>query len=80
MKRSEKSFSHLQLFTTSGTAANQAPLSMEFSRQKHWSGLPFPSPISNDKFQQCKNYNLNIYDTLGRMSNTHYCVTKGMSP
>ena len=23
---------------------NQAPLSMEFSRQKYWSGLPFPSP------------------------------------
>ena len=22
----------------------QAPLSMEFSRQEHWSGLPFPSP------------------------------------
>ena len=26
------------------TAANQAPLSMEFSRQEYWSGLPFPSP------------------------------------
>ena len=24
--------------------ANQAPLSMEFSRQKHWNGEPFPSP------------------------------------
>jgi len=24
--------------------AHQAPLSMEFSRQKYWSGLPFPSP------------------------------------
>ena len=24
--------------------ALQAPLSMEFSRQEHWSGLPFPSP------------------------------------
>ena len=24
--------------------ARQAPLSMEFSRQEHWSGLPFPSP------------------------------------
>ena len=26
------------------TAARQAPLSMEFSRQEYWSGLPFPSP------------------------------------
>ena len=26
------------------TVANQAPLSMEWSRQEFWSGLPFPSP------------------------------------
>ena len=26
------------------TVARQAPLSMEFSRQEYWSGLPFPSP------------------------------------
>ena len=26
------------------TVAHQAPLSMEFSRQIHWSGLPFPTP------------------------------------
>jgi len=28
---------------TPWTAACQAPLEMEFSRQEHWSGLPFPS-------------------------------------
>ena len=28
---------------TPWTAAHQAPLSMEFSRQEHWSGLPFPA-------------------------------------
>ena len=28
----------------SWTVAGQAPLSMKFSRQKYWSGLPFPSP------------------------------------
>ena len=33
-----------ELYPTPGTAARQAPLSMEFSRQEHWSGLPFPSP------------------------------------
>ena len=29
---------------TSWTVACQAPLSMEFSRQEYWSGLPFPPP------------------------------------
>ena len=29
---------------TSWTVAHQAPLSMGFSRQEYWSGLPFPSP------------------------------------
>ena len=32
------------LFATPCTVAYKAPLSMEFSRQKYWSGLPFPSP------------------------------------
>ena len=36
--------SHIRLFETSLTGACQAPLSMEFSRQEHWSGLPFPVP------------------------------------
>ena len=31
-------------FVTSWTAAHQSPLSMEFSRQEYWSGLPFPPP------------------------------------
>ena len=34
--------SHAQLFGTPWTLARQAPLSMEFSRQEYWSGLPFP--------------------------------------
>ena len=29
---------------TPWTVVRQAPLSMEFSRQEYWSGLPFPSP------------------------------------
>ena len=32
------------LFATPWTVAHQAPLSMEFSRQKYWCGLPFPPP------------------------------------
>ena len=35
---------HVQLFATPWTVARQAPLSMEFSRQEYWSGLPFPIP------------------------------------
>ena len=35
--------SHVQLFATLWTVAHQAPLSMEFFKQEHWSGLPFPS-------------------------------------
>ena len=36
--------SRVQLFVVSWRVARQAPLSMEFSRQKYWSGLPFPLP------------------------------------
>ena len=32
------------MFTTPWTVACQVPLSMGFSRQEYWSGLPFPSP------------------------------------
>ena len=39
-----KSFSRVRLFATPWTIAYQAPLSMGFSRQECWSGLPFPSP------------------------------------
>ena len=35
-------FSHVRLCVTPETAAHQAPLSLGFSRQEHWSGLPFP--------------------------------------
>ena len=38
-------FSRVQLCATTQTAANQLPLSLGFSRQEHWSGLPFPSPM-----------------------------------
>ena len=37
-------FSRVRLFATPQTVARQALLSMEFSRQEYWSGLPFPSP------------------------------------
>ena len=49
-------FSHVRLYATPSTAAHQAPLSLGFSRQQHWSGLPFPSPMresENEVAQSC---------------------------
>ena len=40
-----KSLSHVQLLATLWTAAYQVPLSMGFSRQEYWSGVPLPSPV-----------------------------------
>ena len=36
--------SHVRLFATPWTIARQAPLSLGFSRQEYWSGLPCPPP------------------------------------
>ena len=36
--------SEVRLFVTPWTVAYQAPLSVGFSRQEYWTGLPFPSP------------------------------------
>ena len=40
-----KSLSRVWLLATPRTAAYQAPLSMGFSRQEYWSGVPLPSPL-----------------------------------
>src|SRR5574342_338022 len=42
-------FSRVQLCATPETAAHQAPPSLGFSRQEHWSGLPFPSPMQESE-------------------------------
>ena len=47
-----KSLSCVQLLATPWTAAYQAPLSMGFSRQEYWSGVPLPSP--NDRLKRNK--------------------------
>ena len=44
MKVKVKSLSPVLLFVTPWTVAYQAILSVEFSRQEYWSGVPFPSP------------------------------------
>ena len=38
-------FSRVRLCATPQTATHEATLSLGFSRQEHWSGLPFPSPM-----------------------------------
>ena len=54
-------FSRVRLYVIPQTAAHQAPLSLEFSRQEYWSGLPFPSPM-----HACM---------LSRFSHVQLCVT-----
>ena len=57
-----KSLSRVRLLATPWTAAHQAPLSMGFSRQKYWSGVPLPSPwdvlncLNTDSFAQLKDW------------------------
>ena len=47
-------FSRVRLCVAPETAAHQAPLSLGFSRQEHWSGLPFPSPMrESEVIQSC---------------------------
>ena len=42
-------FRRVRLCATPETAARQAPPSLGFSRQKYWSGLPFPSPMQKSE-------------------------------
>ena len=53
-ERDVKSLSRVQLFAIPWTVAYQAPLSMGFSRQEYWSGVPIPSPTI-----------VNVYKVLG---------------
>ena len=40
-----QSLDHAQLFVAPWTVTHQTLLSMDFSRQEYWSGLPFPTPV-----------------------------------
>ena len=65
MKVKVKSLSCVQLLRTPWTAAYQAPLSMGFSRQEYWSGVPLPSP----------NQNTLLLLLLSRFSRVRLCST-----
>ena len=45
-------FSRVRLCATPQTAVRQVPPSLGFSRQEHWSGLPFPSPVHESEVAQ----------------------------
>ena len=45
-----KSLSRVRLLATPWAAVYQAPLSMGFSRQEYWSGVPLPSPVMANMF------------------------------
>ena len=49
------SVSHVLLFATPWTAAHEASLAMDVSRQEYWNGLPFPSPgnLPNPGIEPC---------------------------
>ena len=73
-----KSLSHVRLLATPWTAAYQAPLSMGFSRQEYWSGVPLPSPLAVHKLGR-KSRNVNILETRGYFIYNMYveaCVCK----
>ena len=55
-----KSLSHVQPSVTPWTAAFQAPLSMGFSRQEDWRGVPLPSPCDPD----IKHINIKVYISI----------------
>ena len=54
---------------TPWTAAYQAPLSMGFSRQKYWSGVPLPSPNKHGTYVIC-------LECLAFSARTHYLTAR----
>ena len=57
-------FSHVRLCATPQTAAHQAPLSLGFSRQDHWSGVPFPSPMhESEKWKWSRSVSVRLFVT-----------------
>ena len=51
-----KSLSRVRLLAAPWTIAYQAPLSVGFSRQEYWSGMPLPSPYKCINLYKCINY------------------------
>ena len=56
-------FSRVRLCATPETAAHQAPPSLGFSRQEHWSGVPLPSPTVGD-YSAIKSHALPMHEKM----------------
>ena len=56
-------FSRVRLCVTPQTAAHRAPPSLGFSRQEHWSGLPFPSPVHESEKWKWSLSSLSLFST-----------------
>ena len=56
-------FSHVRLCATPQTAAHQGPPSLGLSRQEHWSGLPFPSPMQESESEVAQSC-LTLHDPM----------------
>ena len=64
-----QSLSHVQLFATLWTVAHHAPLSMEFSRQEYWSGLPFPlNPMTSLVRERRGGFGIETHREEGRVN------------
>ena len=72
-----KSLSRVRLLATPWTTAYQAPLSMGFSRQEYWSGVPLPSPM--DWNRGSKNKTGTCYLPLFQPC-FHYCYATLLNP
>ena len=66
-------FSRVRLCATHEMAAHEAPLSLGFSRQEHWSGLPFPSPMHERKSES------EVAQSCPTLSNPMDCSLPGSS-
>ena len=64
--------SHVRLCVTPETVAHQAPLSLGFFREEHWSGLPFPSPTHESESEDDK-------PRQHIKKQRHYFASKGLS-
>ena len=73
-------FSHVQLFATLWTLACKAPLSMGFSRQEYWSGLPCPPPgeLPHPRDQTRASYLLSLA-SAGRQTRVSYLLSLALA-
>ena len=69
-----KSLSWVRLLATAWTAANQAPLSMGFSRQEYWSGMPLPSPPGLPVYHQLPEFTqIYVHRVSDAIQPSHLC-------